>query len=286
MSKSNFKRLLKPNKIITYLLMTALVAFTALPLVYLVVTAFKPIEELFLFPPRFFVQNPTLSNFSELLSAMDSSVVPFTRYFANSVFVSMATVFLAVSVSSLAAYSMTKMKLPFADVIFTVIITTLMFSPAVTQISSFVIVNQLHMVNTTAALIIPRIAGAYSFFLLKQNMSQIPDALLESAKIDGCSYFGIYAKIVMPLSTPALATVAVFAFIANWNDFHSPLIYINRQALKTLPLALQMLQGGAGQVARTGAMAAATFVFTIPTILVFLFMQSKVIKTMVHSGIK
>lgn len=277
---------IKLNDIILYLFMTALVVFTALPLVYLAVSAFKPLDELFLFPPRFFVQRPTLSNFSELLAAMDSSTVPFTRYFFNSVFVSIVTVVLAVYVCSLATYAMTKMKLPFKDLIFSVVVATLMFSPSVTQISSYIIVTKLHMVNTVYALIVPKIAGSYFFFLLKQNMQEIPDALLESAKLDGCGHFKIYTSIILPLSKPILATVVVFAFIASWNDFYSPLIYINKQALKTLPLALQMLQGGVGQVARSGAMAVATLLSTAPTIIVFLLMQSKVVKTMAHTGIK
>ena len=124
------------------------------------------------------------------------------------------------------------------------------------------------------------------FFLMKQNMETIPDALIESARLDGCSNFGIYRKIVMPLSGPVLATVVVFAFVASWNDYYSPLIYINTDVLKTLPLALNMLQGGAGQVARAGAMAAATMLTTLPTIIVFVACQSKVVKTMAHSGIK
>lgn len=277
---------IKLSNIILYVFMTALVTFTVLPLVYLAASAFKPLDELFLFPPRFFVKNPTFNNFVELLSAMDNSSVPFTRYLFNSTFVSVVTIVFSVYLCSLASFSMTKMKLPYKNLIFSLIVATLMFSPSVTQISSYIIVTKLHMVNTMSALIIPKIASSYFFFLLKQNMQEIPEALLESAKMEGYGYFKIYFKIIMPLSRPVLATVVVFAFIASWNDFYSPLIYINKQALKTLPLALQMLQGGAGQVARSGAMAAAAFVSTVPTIIVFLIMQSKVVKTMAHTGIK
>ena len=129
-------------------------------------------------------------------------------------------------------------------------------------------------------------AGPLYFFLVKQNVEQIPDTILESARIDGCNSFDIYVKMILPLSKPVIATVVVFAFTASWNDFYSPMLYINESSLKTLPLALQMMQGGAGQVARTGAVMAATLLTTIPVVLVFLFMQSKVIKTMAHSGIK
>jgi len=274
------------NKAILYLLVTGLVAFTALPLIYLVVTAFKPVEELFIFPPRFFVKNPTMGNFTQLFTAIGSSTVPFTRYIFNSVFVSFATVFLTVFVCSLAAFSMAKLKLRYKNIMFGIIVATLMFSPSVTQISSYFIVSKLGMINTYWALVIPKLAGAYSFFLLKQTIQEIPDALIESAKLDGCSILRIYFKIILPLSKPVIATVVVFAFVANWNDFYAPLIYINKEAYKTLPLALQMLQGGPGQVARSGAMAAAAFLSTMPTIIVFLIMQSKVVKTMAHTGIK
>ena len=277
---------IKPSRILLYLFMLLLVAFTALPLVYLVVTAFKPIDELFLFPPRFWVKNPTLSNFSELFTAVSSNTVPFTRYFFNSVLVTSASVVASVFVCSLGTYAMTKMELPFKNGIFTIIVAALAFSAPAGQITSYIIVNSLGMMNTYWALIIPKIATAYYFFLMKQNFEQIPNALIESAKLDGCGSMGIYWRIVMPLSKPVIATVVVFAFVANWNDFYSPLIYINKQVLKTLPLALQMLQGGVGQVARSGAMAAATFVTTLPTIIIFVIMQSKVVKTMAHTGIK
>lgn len=284
--KMRNKMKIKWNRVFVYLFLIGLVCFTALPLVYLISSAFKPLDELFLFPPRFFVRRPTFNNFSELLSAIDSSTVPFTRYFFNSILVTASSVALSVLVCSMATYSITKLKLPFADVIFAVIIATLMFSPPVAQISNYIIVNKLHMMNTYWALIIPKVAGSYYFFLMRQNFILIPDAVVESARIDGCSHFKIYTHIIMPLSKPVIATIVVFAFIANWNDFYSPLIYINKQAFKTLPLALQMLQGGPGQVARAGAMAAAAFLTTAPTIIVFLFMQSKVINTMAHTGIK
>lgn len=275
-----------PGKVVTYVLLTALVCFTALPLVYMVVSAFKPVEELFVFPPRFFVKNPTLNNFSDLLTVVNSSDVPFTRYFFNSLLVTAAGVGLSVLVCSMATFAITKLRLPFAGPIFSIIVAALMFAPPVTQLSNYMIVNKLGMMDTYWALIVPKAAGAMYFFLMRQNFILIPDALLESAKIDGCGYWKIYTRIIMPLSKPVLATVVVFAFVANWNDFYSALIYIQDQTLKTLPLALQMLQGGPGQVARAGTMAAATLLTTLPPIVIFVFMQSKVINTMANSGIK
>ena len=271
---------------LVYLFVIALVAFTALPLVYLVSSAFKPLDELFLFPPRFFVRNPTTKNFSELLLAMDSSVIPFSRYIANSIIISIATVAGTVVVCTMGAFALTKIRLPKGNIIFSIIIATLMFSPPVTQITNYLVVQFLHMYDNPLALIVPKIAGSYYLFLLKQSFGEIPDALIEAAKIDGCSYWTIYARIIMPTTRPAWATAIVFSFVASWNDFTGPMVYIKTSVLKTLPLALQSLQGGAGQVARTGAFAAASLITTLPTILVFVAMQSKVIDTMTHSGIK
>lgn len=274
------------GRIMVYLVLLLLVTFMALPLVYMISTAFKPTSELFLFPPRFFTKNPSLQNFSELFGAVDSTEVPFTRYIFNSLFVTVITVFMAVLVCSLACFAMTKMRLPFKDAIFYVITSALMFSPPVAQLINFITITDLGMLNTYWSLILPKVAGAMFFFLMKQNMEQIPDALVESAKVDGCGYLRIYARIILPLFRPAIATVVVLSFVASWNDFTSPMMYINEESLKTLPLALQTLQGGVGQVARSGAMAAATFLTTVPTIIVFLFAQSRMIKTMAFSGIK
>ena len=272
--------------IIKYIFMIALVSFTAMPLVYLVCTAFKPLDELFVFPPRFFVRHPTLANFSDLLTVMDNSSVPFSRYFFNSALVSLLSVILTILVCTIGAYSLTKLRLPYKKLIFSVIVAALMFSAPVAQISNFIIINKLKMVNTYWALIVPKIASAYYFFLIRQNMLEIPDALLEAARIDGCGPIRSFFNIVLPLSRPVMATVAVFAFVANWNDYYSPLIYINDETLKTLPLALQALQGGVGQVVRSGAFAASALLTTAPVIIVFVIMQSKVVKTMAHTGIK
>jgi ABC-type glycerol-3-phosphate transport system permease component len=275
-------------QVLLYTFMLILVAFTSLPLVYLVSTAFKPLHELFLFPPRFFVRNPTTKNFSDLLISLGSSTVPFTRYAFNSILVTITIVFLTVWVSSLGAYSLVKFKPPGSKALFSVIIMALMFSPHVTRIPSYMVINSLGLINTYLALILPNIAVAYNIFLMKQFIEQFPDELLEAARIDGAGEFRIFLTMVMPALTPAWSTLIVFSFVANWNDYFSPLIYVTSQAMKTLPLALQTIAGGAGviNIGRAGAVAAATFVMTIPTVIIFLIMQAKVMETMVYSGIK
>jgi len=275
-------------RVLLYLVMLLLVTFTVLPLVYLVNTAFKPLDELFVYPPTFFVKHPTTKNFTDLVVSLGSSTVPFTRYLFNSIIITTIIVMGTVMVSSLGAYSLVKFKPPGGQALFNLILVALMFSPHVTKIPSYMVVNKLHLINTYWALILPGVAVAYNIFLIKQFMEQYPDELLEAARIDGAGEFRIFLQMVMPALKPATATLVVFSFVNNWNDYFSPLIYVTSQAMKTLPLALQTISGGAGTMAtgRAGAVAAATFVMTVPTVVIFVIMQGKVMETMVYSGIK
>jgi len=285
---NKIRKKLTIKNILLYVIILLVVAFAGLPLLYMTVTALKPLDELFIFPPRFFVNNPTLTNFLDLFVALGSSVVPFTRFVYNSVVVATFTVALTVIVSAMGAYGLVKLKVPKAGLMFTIIIAALMFSPHVTQIPTYIVVNKLNLINTYSGLIIPKIAVAYNLFLMKQFSEQLPNAYLESARIDGANEWYIFWKIVMPQLTPAWSTLIVFSFVANWNDYFTPLIFTTVQTMKTLPLALQTIAGGpaSASIGRAGALAAATFLMTVPTILIFIFMQRKVIETMVHSGIK
>jgi ABC-type glycerol-3-phosphate transport system permease component len=266
--------------------MILLVAFTSLPLIYLISTAFKPLDELFIFPPRFLAMRPTWENFSGLFTALSSTEVPFARYVFNSVLVSVLTVFGTVIICSMGAFGLVKYKPPCANFIFNLVVAALMFPTEVTQIPSYMVVNKLHLINTYAALIIPKLAVAYNLFLMKQFIEQTPDELIESAKIDGARPITIYWKIIMPLLKPAVFTLIVFAFQSSWNDYFWPLVYITSESMKTMPLAIQTISGGTTDLARAGAVAAASLATIIPTIIVFLIMQSGVIETMAYSGIK
>lgn len=179
--------------------------------------------------------------------------------------------------------------MPGGKFLFAVIVAALMFSPQVTQISTYLVVNKLHMVNTYWALILPKVATAFYFFLLKQFVEQLPDAFLEAARIDGASEWHIFWHIVMPFLAPAWATLAVLTFVSNWNDYFTPLIFITDEPLKPLSLVLQTISSDGGAVAtlsRAGAMSAATFLTVIPPVLLFIVMQKRVMDTMVYSGIK
>lgn len=269
-----------------YLLLAALVVIAGLPLFTMVCRSLMPLDELYIYPPRLIVRKPTLRNFADLLTSLSSSAVPFTRYIFNSLFTTAVTVSVSIIVCCMGAYGLVKHKPAGANAIFSVVIAALMFSPHVTQIPNYLVVNKLGLVNTYLALIIPKIAVAYNFFLVKQFCEQLPDSILEAARIDGAKELKVFWIIAMPLLRPAWTTLAVFSFVSNWNDYFSPLIFISSNALKTLPLALQTLSGGAGVVARAGTVGAATFLTTLPAILVFAIMRGKVMETMSYSGIK
>ncbi len=270
--------------VVVYVLMISLAIVTSLPLVYMAVTAFKPLEELLRFPPQFFVRRPVLTNFSDLFTTLDSQTVPFTRYLFNSVFTTVVTVVLTLIICSMGAYAIEKVRMKGSRLFSNLIVSALMFSPPAAQIPIYMIVARTGMMNTYWALIIPSLATPMYFFLIKQFVSQLPEPLMESARLDGASEFRILFSIVVPSIKPALATVTVFAFIANWNNANGSVIYITDQAMKTLPYALNTIT--ANGLARAGAAAAASLLITLPTILVYLIMQRQVMKTMMFAGIK
>ena len=268
--------------------MIFLVAFTALPLIYIVNAAFKPLDELFLFPPTFFVKHPTDKNFRDLVISLGSSTVPFLRYVFNSVFVSLCVVVGTVIISSTAAFALSKLELPFKAFWFNLIISALMFSNHVTTIPRYLVIESMGLYNSYTALILPQIAVAYNVFLMKQFLDQYPDQIMEAAHIDGAGDFLTFIKIVFPGQKPVVATMVVLTFVSCWNDFFSPLVYTSSQTMKTLPLALQTISGGAGasSVSRAGAVSAASLLMILPVIIIFTLMQGKVMETMTQSGIK
>lgn len=288
------KRFFRPPKrgtigrLFVYLFMIALVFVMALPLIYVVVTAFKPLDELFKFPPEFIVKNPTLNNFYDLFTSLEGAEVPFTRYVFNSLLVTVGTVVLTVLVSCLGAYGLVKHTPPGAKLISNIIVASLMFVPQITTIPTFLLVNALHMENTYWALVLPKVAVAFNFFLIQQFIGQVPDSFLESARLDGANEITLFFKIVMPTIRPAWATLTMYSFISTWNDYFSALIYTSSDNMKTLPLALQTIAGGAATVSigRAGAVAASAFVLILPPVLIFLLMQKQVMETMAYTGIK
>jgi len=257
-------------------------AFFAFPLVFIINNAFKPMNELFLFPPRLFVINPTMGNLQDLFILMSRSWVTFTRYLFNTVFITAAGTIGHLFIASMGAYAISKYNFPGSKFFFGLVITTLMFSGFVTAIPNFLILANLGWIDTYWAVIVPAFAGPLGFFLMKQFIDTVPMSLVEASKIDGASEWRIYSRIVMPLVKPALLTGMIFSVQGLWNNPQATLIYT--ESLKTLPFALQ--QVAAGGIARAGVGAAVALVMMIVPITLFIIAQSNIMRTMATSGIK
>jgi len=258
-------------------------AFMFLPMLYAFMQALKPLDELWMFPPRFFVRNPTFKNFTELFRLMSTSYVPFSRYIFNTAFVSIAGTFGHLFFASMAAYALTKINFPGRHFMFKMIQMSLMFHSTVTAITNYITMSALHMVDTYWALIIPAFGSTLGLYLMRQFMdSSVPDSVLESARLDGASEVLIYWKIVMPMVKPAWLTLIVYSFQGLWNSGSS--IYIYSEELKTFNYAIQQIL--AGGIVRSGASAAATVIMMLVPIAVFVVSQSNIIETMASSGMK
>lgn len=256
--------------------------FSAWPLLFIINNAFKPFDELFLFPPRLFVQNPTLKNFTDLMTAIESSWVPFTRYIFNTFYITLVGSIGHILIASMCAYPLAKYKFKGKKFIFTVIVLSLMFSSEVTSVPNFIIISKLGLLDRLSALILPALQFSLGLYLMKQFMEQVPDGLIEAAKIDGASHFQIYWKIMMPLSKPAWLTLGILVFQRLWGLSGGDYIYTEK--LKTMNYALsQIVTGG---VSRTGVSAALSLIMLVVPVVIFLICQSSVMETMTQSGMK
>lgn len=265
-----------------YIMLILFGLFFVLPLVYAISSAFKPLDEIYLYPPRFFVKNPTFNNFQDLLVVMSSSYVPFTRYVFNTVLTTLFGTLGHLLLGSMAAYVLAKYKFPGGKQFFNLCQSALMFNVYVLQIPTYLIMSQLCWVDTYLALIVPAFALPMGLFLMKNFMEQIPDALIEAAKIDGAREGRIYLQIVMPNVKPAWLTVTIFSVQNLWNQKGQ--VYIYSEEYKMLPYALQQIMSGG--VARAGVGSAATMVVMMVPIIVFIMAQSNILETMASSGIK
>ena len=265
-----------------YLLLIIFAVAMVFPVVFLIGSALKPLNELFRFPPPIWPQNPTLDNFSDLFVTMGQSFVPFSRYLVNTVFITAVGTFGHLVIASMAAFVLAKYEFPGGKAFFAVVTTCLMFSGYVTGIPNYLIMSKLGMVDTYWALILPAFAAPIGLFLMKQFMEGLPTALIEAATIDGASRFRVFWSIVMPNVKPAWLTMIIFSVQGLWNNSAATVIY--SEAKKTLVYALTQIQ--AGGIARTGQMAAAQVIIIAVPILIFVFSQSQILETMASSGIK
>jgi len=267
--------------------LTVLALFMLLPIAFIINHAFKPQSELFLFPPTFFVKQPTTRSFELLFLHSGSDVVPFTRYLFNSVLVTGVTLALVILVSTMAAYVLAKKSFPFKTLTMALIIVSLMFAPETVQIPRYLIISGLHVNNTYFGHILPYLASPVAVFLLIGFIAQIPNELIEAIKLDGASEGRIFSRLVLPLSAPAIATISIFTFQGVWTDIETSSLYMQDETMRTLAFYVSSLVSGLqNSVAGQNMAAAAGLLVFLPNLITFLLFQKKVLATMVHSGVK
>ncbi len=277
----------KPNRsiggdIALYIFLALVAVIMVFPLVYAVEAALKPLDELFMFPPKVFARRPTMNNFADLFVTMGKSWVTFSRYLFNTVFITFVGTAGHLIIASMAAFVLAKYEFPGGQGFFKIITVAMMFNGMVTQIPNYIIINKLGWVDTYWSIIIPAFALPMGLFLMKQFMEGLPSALIEAAKIDGANEWKVFSTIVMPNVKPAWMTLIIFSVQGLWNNRASTFIYSEEK--KTLVFALQQIQ--AGGIARTGQGAAVLVVVMIIPILIFVFSESQILETMASSGIK
>jgi putative chitobiose transport system permease protein len=267
---------------ILFFLMGICGVFMALPLVMIVNNALKPLDEIFVYPPKIFVSNPSLENFSDLFVIMNTTWVPFSRYILNTIIITGVGTVGHVILASLAAYPLAKHDFPGKKFLFKLVVLSLMFSWTVTQIPNYMIISWLRLNNTYLALILPAWQFGMGLYLMKQFIDQIPDSLIESCRLDGGSEYQIFWKIIMPNVKPAWLTLAIFQFQQMWSNTGNS--FLRDEQLKPMQYALQQIT--AGGAARAGAAAAVQFIVAAIPIIFFLACQSNILETMTTSGMK
>jgi len=269
-----------------YLILIPVAIFMALPIVYIFNHAFKPLDELFAWPPRFFVRKPTFNNFAELFAVSSESNIPVSRYLFNSIIITLSVVLISIVVSSMAGFALSKLKFKFKNSIMFLNNIALMFVGASVAIPRYLVIEKMGLVDSFFVHIFPVLAIPVGLFLIKQFIDQIPNDLIEAAKIDGASNIRIFFSIILPLIKPALATIAIVSFQSVWNDAYISTTYIDRESLKTFAYYMSTLLSSGNVVAGQGISAAGSLIMFLPNLIIFIFMQSKVMNTMAHSGIK
>ena len=271
-----------------YLLVLPMVLLCGLPIVFIIFHAFKPMEELFAFPPKFITLHPTLDHFVKLVKASRSGSIPLSKYFFNSIFVTIAVVFGSLLFSTMAAYALSKIKFKGAKIMMQINQIALMFVSVAVMIPRYLVVNKMGMIDTYWAEILPLMALPVGLFLIKQFVDQVPDSLIEAAYMDGAKEWQIYLKIILPLIKPAIATAAILVFQQVWNNLETSNYYVNDDSIKSLAFYMNTLTSTTttNTVAGQGIAAAASLIMFLPNLILFCILQKNVMNTMAHSGIK
>ncbi len=265
-----------------FLFLTLVGIFMIIPFVFAISNSLKPLHELFIFPPPLFPRDPTLDNYTDLFQLAGNLWVPFSRYLFNSIFVAVVVTVANVIVCSSAGFVLAKGNFPGKKTLNQIIVTSLLFTSTVTAVMQYMVMAKMGMINTYWALILPYIATPMNLFLMRQFMGQLPDSMIEAAKMDGASTFRTCWQVAIPNVKPAVMTLLIFAFQAAWNITGTQFVY--QEQLKTLPTVISQIT--AAGIARTGVGAAAAVVMMTPPLILFIITQSNVLETMAHSGIK
>ena len=260
--------------------------FMGLPIVYIFNHAFKPLVELFEWPPRFFVQNPTFDNFIDLFAVTSSTGIPMSRYLFNSLLITSLTVFASIVIGSLAGFALSKLEFRFKATLLWVNNIAIMFVGASVSIPRYLVIEQLGLIDSFWVHIIPGLAIPVGLFLIKQFIYQIPRDLIEASRVDGANNLQIYWYVILPLIKPAIATIAIVAFQSVWNNTEVSNLFINDESLKTFAFYMTTLTTTGNTVAGQGMAAAASLIMFIPNLVIFVILQKNVMNTMIHSGIK
>ncbi len=281
-----------------FLFLIPVTIVTGIPIVFIIFNAFKPMDELLNYPPKFITLRPTLENFRNLIATSDNKAIPMSRYLFNSILVTVVVVVLTLLITVMAAYCMSKKKYRLKNILFGINEAALMFVSAAVAIPRYIIINSLGLVDTMWAHIIPLLAMPVGLYLVKQFIDDLPDVMIEAARIDGASDFSILRKIIIPNIKPALATVSILAFQASWNTMEASNYYINNEAMKSFSFYMSTLTASSGNanalvgqlagntVAGLGIQAAATLIMFLPNLVMFIMLQSRVMNSMSHSGMK
>ncbi|CAM2824873.1 carbohydrate ABC transporter permease [Paenibacillus sediminis] len=270
-----------------YAFLIPLGLFMILPIVFIFSQSLKPLNELFLYPPTFFVHKPTFENISRLLSVSDITAIPATKYLFNSLIVTVIVVILSLIISAMTGYALSKKKFKLRKVIFEVNTIALMFVPAAVTIPRYLVVERLGLINNYLGHILPLLALPVGVFLIKQFVDQIPNELIEAAEMDGAHDLIVFWRIVLPIIKPAMSTVAILAFQMAWNNTETSILYMSHETLKTFAFYMTTLTTTIGNnVAGQGLAAAGAMLMFVPNLIIFIIMQSRVMDTMAHSGIK
>ncbi len=268
-----------------YMYLVPICLIMALPIVYIVISAFKPIDELFAYPPRFYVVNPTLDNFRRLFELSADTSIPASRYLFNTLIITVIRVVLNVWISVCVGFVLSKKTFRGKEALLQINNAAMMFVATAVAIPTYFVMvytglKDNFMVNIVPALVVPT-----GVFLVKQFIDQLPNALIEAATIDGASDYVIVRKIIYPLVKPALATVMLITFQSAWMETNVSEMYLDNETLKTFAYYVGTLSGG-GSVSTQGVAAAGALIMFVPNIVLFIILQSGVMNAMAHSGIK